>query len=98
MKRFFNQIFKKHGWVHFETEQVDSVSDFSIIFINFIAGFLVSGFSAYVTDGIRWFPGSLIAGLIFAFIAFLKCLYEFMKIKNDRKIKLEKINEINDSK
>lgn len=78
MKKFFKQIFKKNDWEHFSHENpavsyTDKISDFTIIAINFISLFLLGWL---VSKDIIF---GIIIGAVFAFLAMIKCYYEFTK-------------------
>lgn len=105
MKTFLQQIFKSNRWEHISQESLEmvddgSISDFWIIVINFIGPFLLGwGVGALAkaepasTFKISSFVFGIIVGLIFAFLACIKCYYEFRK-QRKKQILIDKDHEL----
>ena len=93
MKNFFKQIFKSNEWEHISQDSLEMVSDGSIsdfwrIVVGFIGPFLVGWLAAAVSKDELGIPNivfGIITGLIFAFLATIKCYYEFWKVEKNKK-------------
>jgi len=76
MRKFFKQLFDSNDWTNHTTEgdvfMPDKISDFTIIMIGLVGGFIIGML-------ITTFLNAVIIGVVFAFINFCKCFYEFKK-------------------
>lgn len=89
IKKFFKQIFKikKNAFYN-----IDGKTYFEIILIAFIGMTLIAGFACMLTDGITWFPTSLIAGSIWSSLWTIACFFNFyQKEKELEKSSKEKL-------